>query len=118
MVKFKLKLNQNELKLLVSSCLYVPKEYGNADDLGMLSAQEMCIRMSSRLASMFRTDKQKYNIRLNATEAQVLYAFIVPCLQLSEEPWHRSVGYGVAKELDRQLNHEMSVFNAMYHHEG
>lgn len=117
MKRFKLKLDQNELKLLWSCCMRTIQTDGKAIGLIDLAAQETVLRLAERLDGMFRCDKQKYTLRLSTMEAYAVRCWFIPMLEEASEPWMQTAGYCIADELERQRNHEISVFNARYHHE-
>ena len=115
MAKFKLKLNQNEIKLLAWCCMYAPGQAGKANGARDLAEQETCMKLAEKMLGMYRIDKPNYSLRLNTMETYLLATLIVPRLQNSDNPLCRCVGYLIAEDLGRQVIRELEVFNAMHH---
>ena len=115
MAKFKLKLNQNEIKLLAWCCMYAPGQAGKANGARDLAEQETCMKLAEKLLGMYRIDKTKYTLRLNTVETLVLSGQVAPRLQEAAEPLCRCMGDSIAEEMERQVDRELGVFNAMHH---
>lgn len=113
MTRFKLKLNQNEMKALAGGCTLAARNIekpGNAAELAMV---ETCERLWSRLRNIYRPDRDKYTIRLSAMEVHVLAYYVLTWLRNTNEPYLRTMGYNLQEELRKQEEREVNVFNAM-----
>lgn len=115
MAKFKLKMNQNEMRVLGSCCAYTVRMGGKADSISRIAILETCERLWSRMRNMYRPDREKYTITLSAMEVVTLTSTVLPLMQDSEEPLLRTVGFAFSEELRKQIDRELTVFNAMHH---
>lgn len=115
MVKFKLKLNQIELKALGSSCLYESKSLGNVNCLEEIVLVDTLERLYLRTWNMFAIDREKYNLRLNAIEAHIVGHILAPKMKCSQELLISNLGCYIEIELDKQLDRELCLFNAKRH---
>lgn len=115
MVKFKLKLNQNEMKAVGTCSLYCMQQVHHAKTLQGLINAETCERLYLRMRNMYRPDKNEYTIRLNAVEVEAIVNYVVPVMEFSEEPFFNIVGCGIGEELRKQIDRELTIFNAMRH---
>ncbi len=113
MAKFKLKLNQDEMKAVGSCCVYAARSYGKAVSVDSLAILETCERMWSRLRNMYRPDREKYTVKLGAMEARVLTYTVLPAMRDSSEPYLHTVGYTLLDELRKQVEREVNIYNAM-----
>ena len=95
MVKFKLKLNQNEMKAVGTCSLYCMQQVHHAKTLQGLINAETCERLYLRMRNMYRPDKNEYTIRLNAAEVEAIVNYVVPVMEFSEEPFFNIVGCGL-----------------------
>ena len=120
--KFKLKLNRNELLMLAAGCEAAAKAAGCEDaaeyayerkNAATLSVIETCERLWSRLRNMYRPDREKYSLRLGATEVHILTDVMLPLMQDLEEPLARAMGYAFQEELRKQIEREVNIYNAM-----
>ncbi len=116
MAKFKLRLNQNELKALGSSCMYAAREFKHVSEINELITVETCERLWNRVHNMYRPDVDKYTMRLSAVEAQTLMDFVFPVMQASEEIFFDLIAGAFSNELHHQLDREIHVLNARYNY--
>ena len=115
MVKFKLKLNQNELKSVGTCCLYCMQQVHHVRTLQGLISVETCERLYLRMRNMYRPDKNEYTLRLNTAEVDAVVNHVVPVMEFSEEPFFNIVGCGIGEDLRKQIDRELTIFNAMHH---
>jgi len=115
MTKFKLKINQNEMRALAVYCEVSAKGFRRIADLGELIDVETCDRLWSRMRNIFRPDRDKYTLRLNASEVATLRTLVLPEALLSEDSFVRSMAYAMKEELEKQVSREIMVFNAMHY---
>lgn len=113
MVRFKLKMNQNELKAVAAACSATPQLIEKPKNAAALSVVETCERLWSRLRNIYRPDRDKYSIRLGATEVHILTEVMIPIMKDQEEPLVRSIGYAMDEELRKQIEREINIYNAM-----
>lgn len=114
--KFKLKLNQNELKAIGAACECVVREYGDINDLTDLISVGTCEQLWTRLRNMYRPDLDKYTLLLSAAEVQVLLGIVSTVLNLGGEPFFAAVGSRIGLELNQQVDHELQAYKAMRIH--
>ena len=113
MAKFKLKMNQNEMRVLGSCCIYTVRMCGKVDSISRIAVLETCERLWSRMRNMYRPDRDKYTITLSAMEVITLTGSVLPRMQDSEEPLLRTVGFTFGEELRKQCEREINIYNAM-----
>ena len=113
MSKFKLKLNQMEMKTLGSCCVYAARNMGRVECVAGLAILETCERLWSRMRNMYRPDRDKYTLRLGAMEVHTLTATVLPAMRDMDEPIVRTMGYSFAEELRKQSEREINIYNAM-----
>lgn len=113
MAKFKLKINQNEMRALAVYCEVSAKSLMSVSALHQLIWVETCERLWSRMRNMFRPDRDKYTLRLNASEVETLTVFVLPEAQDSDDPFVRSMGFTMKEELEKQASREINIYNAM-----
>lgn len=113
MARFKLKLNQMEMKTLGSCCVYAARNAGKVESVAGLAILETCERLWSRLRNMYRPDRDRYSIRLGAMEAHTLAATVLPAMREMDEPLVRTMGYAFSEELRKQIEREVNIYNAM-----
>lgn len=111
--KFKLKLNQNEMRMLAAGCAVAAEYAYERKTVATLSVIEICERLWSRLRNMYRPDRDKYSLRLGATEVHILTEVILPIMQDQKEPLARTIGYAFQEELRKQIEREINIYNAM-----
>lgn len=115
MSKFKLKLNQMEMKTLGACCVYAARNAGRVECVAELAILETCERLWSRLRNIYRPDRDKYSLRLGVTEVHILTEVMLPLMQDQEEPLVRTIGYAFQEELRKQIEREVNIYNAMHH---
>ena len=113
MSKFKIKLNQMEMKTLGSCCVYAARNMGRVECVAGLAILETCERLWSRLRNMYRPDRDKYTLRLGAMEVHTLTATVLPAMRDMDEPIVRTMSYAFAEELRKQSEREINIYNAM-----
>ena len=120
MSKFKLKLNQAEMKFIAG--VYMAAAAGGdarmpqADQsVMMLAMNETCERLWSRLRNMYRPDRDRYTVQLNAIEVTALTNVVTPLLREADNPGMRSFGYAMDEALRKQIEREVNIYNAMHH---
>ena len=113
MSKFKIKLNQMEMKTLGSCCVYAARNAGRVECVAGLAILETCERLWSRMRNMYRPDRDKYTLRLGAMEVLTLTAIVLPAMRDMDEPIVRTMGYAFAEELRKQSEREINIYNAM-----
>ena len=120
MAKFKLKFNQNEMKVVAGVCMAASvggdaRMPEAAQSVMMLAMNETCERLWSRLRNMYRPDRDRYTVQLNAIEVTTLTNVVTPLLKESDNPGMRSIGYAMDEELRKQIEREVNIYNAMHH---
>jgi len=113
MAKFKLKMNQNEMRVLGSCCAYVARMGGKADSISRIAILETCERLWSRMRNMYRPNRDKYTVTLSAMEVVTLTTTVLPMMQESGEPLLRPIGFAFSEELRKQGEREINIYNAM-----
>ena len=81
----------------------------------MLAMNETCERLWSRLRNMYRPDRDRYTVQLNAIEVTALTNVVTPLLREADNPGMRSIGYAMDEELRKQIEREVNIYNAMHH---
>jgi hypothetical protein len=120
MSKFKIKLNQPEMKFIAGVCMAVAAG-GDAwmpqadQSVMMLAMNETCERLWSRLRNMYRPDRDRYTVQLNAIEVTALTNVVTPLMREADNPGMRSIGYAMDEELRKQIEREVNIYNAMHH---
>ena len=120
MSKFKIKLNQAEMKFIAGVCMAAAAggdaRRPQADQRVMtLAMHETCERLWSRLRNMYRPDRDRYTVQLNAIEVTALTNVVTPLLREADNPGMRSIGYAMDEELRKQIEREVNIYNAMHH---
>ena len=120
MSKFKIKLNQAEMKFIAGVCMAAAAggdaRMPQADQSVMILAMnETCERLWSRLRNMYRPDRDRYTVQLNAIEVTALTNVVTPLLREADNPGMRSIGYAMDEELRKQIDWEVNIYNAMHH---
>lgn len=120
MSKFKLKLNQAEMKFIAGVCMAAAAggdaRMPQADQSVMILAMnETCERLWSRLRNMYRPDRDRYTVQLNAIEVTALTNVVTPLLREADNPGMRSIGYAMDEALRKQIEREVNIYNAMHH---
>lgn len=120
MSKFKIKLNQPEMKFIAGVCMAAAAggdaRMPQADQsVMMLAMNETCERLWSRLLNMYRPDRDRYTVQLNAIEVTALTNVVTPLMREADNPGMRSVGYAMDEELRKQIEREVNIYNAMHH---
>ena len=120
MSKFKIKLNQAEMKFIAGVCMAAATggdaRMPQADQSVMILAMnETCERLWSRLRNMYRPDRDRYTVQLNAIEVTALTNVVTPLLRGADNPGMRSIGYAMDEELRKQIEREVNIYNAMHH---
>lgn len=120
MSKFKIKLNQAEMKFIAGVCMAAAAggdaRMPQADQSVMILAMnETCERLWSRLRNMYRPDRDRYTVQLNAIEVTALTNVVTPLMREADNPGMRSVGYAMDEELRKQIEREVNIYNAMHH---
>lgn len=113
MSKFKLKLNQMEMKTLGSCCVYAARNTMIVKSVVGLAGVETCERLWSRMRNMYRPDRDKYTLRLGAMEVYTLTDVVLKTMRGMDEPLIRTMGYAFAEELRKQIEREINIYNAM-----
>ncbi len=120
MSKFKIKLNQAEMKFIAGVCMAAAAggdaRMPQADQSVMILAMnETCERLWSRLRNMYRPDRDRYTVQLNAIEVTALTNVVTPLLREADNPGMRSIGYAMDEALRKQIEREVNIYNAMHH---
>lgn len=120
MSKFKIKLNQAEMKFVAGVCMSaatgVDARMPQADQsVTLLAMTETCERLWSRLRNMYRPDRDRYTVQLNAIEVTALTNVVTPLMREADNPGMRSIGYAMDEELRKQIEREVNIYNAMHH---
>jgi len=120
MSKFKIKLNQAEMKFIAGVCMAAAAggdaRMPQADQsVMMLAMNETCERLWSRLRNMYRPDRDRYTVQLSAMEVTTLTNVVTPLLREADNPGMRSIGYAMDEELRKQIEREVNIYNAMHH---
>ena len=120
MSKFKIKLNQAEMKVVAGVCMSaatgIDARMPQADQsVTLLAMTETCERLWSRLRNMYRPDRSHYTVQLNATEVMTLTNVVAPLLRDADDPGMRTIGYAMDEELRKQIEREVNIYNAMHH---
>lgn len=118
MSKFKIKLNQAEMKFIAGVCMAAAAggdaRMPQADQSVMILAMnETCERLWSRLRNMYRPDRDRYTVQLNAIEVTALTNVVTPLLREADNPGMRSIGYAMDEALRKQIEREVNIYNAM-----
>jgi hypothetical protein len=117
MAKFKLKMNQTELKALGSNCMFATREIGRVSTINELIAIETCERLWTRMQNMYRPDVERYTLRLSVVELKTLLAWVFPVMRKSDEIFFDLLAQSFENELLFQLGREMHVINLRLNHE-
>jgi hypothetical protein len=117
MAKFKLKMNQTELKALGSNCMFAAREIGRVSTINELIAIETCEKLWIRMQNMYRPDVERYTLRLSAVELKTLLAWVFPVMNKSDEMFFYMLAQSFGNELFSQLSREMHVINLRLNHE-
>ncbi len=113
MSRFKLKLTDDELRVVGSSCLYAVRRNGKVGHIATLALLETCERLWGRMRNMYRPDRESYTIRLSAEEVQALTQEVLPHIASYDEPFIRAIGTTIQEELVRQMDRELNIYNSM-----
>lgn len=113
MSRFKLKLTDDELRVVGSSCLYAVRRKGKVGHIATLALLETCERLWGRMRNIYRPDRNSYTIRLSAEEVLALTQEVLPHIIGYDEPYLRAIGSTLKEDLEKQVEREMSVYNSM-----
>ena len=113
MAKFKVKLNDLEIRALAMTAANVGVKGPKAKSLTGLITYETLERLWSRMRNMYRPDLKKYCLRLNTTETQVVMEVLVPVMRSGDDPYMVALGNRIEDSLFNQVNTEINIYNAM-----
>lgn len=113
MAKFKVKLNDLEIRALAMTAANVGINGPKAESLQALMIFETLERLVSRIRNMYRPDLKKYCLRLNTTETQVVMEVLVPVMRSGDDPYMMTLGNRIEDSLFNQVNTEINIYNAM-----
>lgn len=113
-IKFKLKLNGNQLLALWNICrLIAALECTKPAGIEVLVTFDLMNRLGGRLLGMYRPDKDRYTVGLSPSEAKAIIDGIFTATTAAGDPYSDSVAWKVRDELERQIDRETSVFKCV-----
>lgn len=113
MAKFKLKLNNLEIRALAMTAANVGINGPKAESLQALMIFETLERLVSRIRNMYRPDLNKYCLRLSSIETHVVMTVLVGVMRDGGDPYMASLGNRIDESLYNQVNTEINIYNAM-----
>ena len=113
MARFKLKLNDMEIRALAMAAANVGVRGPKVNSLQDLIIYETLERLWSRMRNVYRPDMKKYCLRLNSTEAQVMRDVLATMMRSGDDPYMVSLGNRIEESLFNQVNTEINIYNAM-----
>ncbi len=113
MAKFKVKLNDLEIRALAMTAANIGVKGPKVNSLQDLIIYETLERLWSRMRNMYRPGLKKYCLRLNSMETQVMRDVLATLMRSGDDPYMVSLGNRIEESLYNQVNTEINIYNAM-----